>query len=98
MTPFARWFRGFLRSLSRRSPTMTLTPDTQAKLDKAFADKSAAVDADKADAAAADALTLATAAKGETADAALSAHQAATASAHDALAAVAAELGFTLPG
>lgn len=91
-----RFLTRFLALL--RGDPVTLTPDTQAKLDQAFADKQAAADADTADQSAADALAAAQAAKEATAADSLAKHQTATTSAHDALAAIAAELGFPLPG
>jgi hypothetical protein len=93
---FTHWFDSLLHP--DRSDPVTLTPETQAKIDKAFADKQAAQDADATDAAAATTLTQAQAAKDASAADALAKHQTATASAHDALAAVADDLGFPLPG
>lgn len=76
---------------------MALSPETQAKIDKAFADKANAGFADNTLSTDTAALTAAQAKVTDSTTAALAAHQTASTSAHDALAALAVELGFPLP-
>lgn len=76
---------------------VTITPATQALIDKAFADESAAAEMDDAKNAAGDALNLAQGSYDEAAEASLDAHATATGSAMDALKALATELGIALP-
>ncbi len=78
----------FLRSLF-----MSLSPETQAKIDQALADKEVAAQADASHQMAQDAVKAATEQESTTSAQALAAHQVALDSAHAALAALANELG-----
>ncbi len=75
---------------------VTLSADTQAKIDKALASKDTAASKDADHQAAADALAKAVAAEDQTKQLSLEAHQQSAADAHDALAALAAEFGVPL--
>lgn len=76
---------------------MTLSDQTQAAIDKAFASKAAADQAEQQHSTATDAETAAKAALDKATQAALDAHQTALSDAHAAVQALGAELGFPLP-
>lgn len=91
--PIPHWlFRYILRNYS-----MPLTPETQAKIDAAFAAKQVAVDDDAAVETAQVALDAADHTHSEAVSAAVTAHMDHATKAHDALVSLAADFGVVLP-